>query len=58
MTRFEPSKRSWPVAALDAAKSSVLNVYDHWALALFSLAAAFSIWFVIQDVENPRVTAR
>lgn len=26
-------------------------------MALFSLGAAFAIWFVIQDVENPRVQA-
>ena len=29
---------------------------EHWMLATFSLVAAFALWFVIQDVENPRVT--
>jgi len=29
---------------------------QHWMLATFSLVAAFALWFVIQDVENPRVT--
>lgn len=28
---------------------------QHWLLATFSLVAAFALWFVIQDVENPRV---
>jgi YbbR domain-containing protein len=32
------------------------NLAEHWALGLFSLAAAFAIWFAIQDVENPRTT--
>ncbi len=30
------------------------SVAQHWALALFSLAAAFAIWYTVQDVENPR----
>jgi len=47
----------WPRAAANVARGSILTVVDHWALALFSLAAAFAVWFVIQDVENPRVTA-
>ena len=34
------------------------SLYQHWALALFSVAAALGIWFVIQDVENPRVEGR
>ena len=29
---------------------------EHWMLATFSLVAAFALWFVIQDVENPLVT--
>ena len=32
------------------------NVAQHWALAIFSLIAAFAIWALIQDVDNPRVT--
>lgn len=31
------------------------TIYRHWALSLFSLAIAFGVWFVVQDVENPRV---
>jgi YbbR domain-containing protein len=31
------------------------NLKSHWALATFSVAAALGIWFIIQDVENPRV---
>ena len=37
------------------ARGTLASFYQHWALALFSLGAAFTIWFVIQDVENPRV---
>lgn len=33
------------------------NLVDHWAAALFSVGAAFVVWYVIQDVENPRVEA-
>lgn len=38
-------------------RATVRNVVDHWALAIFSLVAASGIWFVIQDIENPRVEA-
>ncbi len=31
------------------------GLVEHWALATFSLVAAFAIWVLIQDVENPRV---
>lgn len=48
---------SWPRVVWEIAKGSVSSVADHWALAGFSLIAAFGIWFVIEDVENPRVTA-
>lgn len=37
------------------ARGFILNLYEHWALACFSLVTAFGVWFVIQDVENPRV---
>ena len=37
---------------------SVGSLYQHWALGLFSLVAAMGIWFVIQDVENPRIEGR
>ncbi len=36
-------------------RSMTGNVTGHWALALFSLVAAFGVWFAIQDIENPRV---
>lgn len=48
---------SWPSVFLQLARGAVSSVFDHWALAGFSLVAAFGIWFVIEDVENPRVTA-
>jgi len=31
------------------------SVLSHWVLACFSLVAAFGVWFVVQDVENPQV---
>jgi len=54
-TRPENGRAPWPKAAGKVAKGSLLSLYQHWALALFSVAAAFGIWFVIQDVENPKV---
>ena len=36
-------------------RSGVTSVLSHWLLACFSLVAAFGIWFVVQDVENPQV---
>ncbi len=35
--------------------TSVTGLIGHWTLAAFSVVAAFGIWFVVQDVENPRV---
>ncbi|MCK9518234.1 MAG: CdaR family protein [Dehalococcoidia bacterium] len=35
-------------------RAGVINVTSHWALAAFSLVAAFGVWMAIQDVENPR----
>ena len=51
------SMLSWPRGAWQIARGSATSVAEHWALACFSLVAAFGIWFVIEDVENPRVTA-
>src|SRR5690606_35558312 len=48
---------SWPSVFLRLGRGAVSSVFEHWALAGFSLIAAFGIWFVIEDVENPRVTA-
>ena len=39
------------------AVTGVTGVIGHWPLAAFSVVAAFGIWFVVQDVENPRVEA-
>lgn len=36
------------------AVAGVNTLYRHWALSLFSFAIAFGLWFIIQDVENPR----
>lgn len=57
MSRQPLDRMSRPRAALLIAKGSAVSLYQHWAMALFSLAAAFGIWFVIQDVENPSVQA-
>lgn len=35
-------------------QASMRSLRGHWALAIFSLVAAFTVWLVIQDVENPR----
>ncbi len=42
--------------AADIIGAAGRSVAGHWALALFSLVAAFGIWVAIQDVDNPRVT--
>lgn len=56
MTRSNSNGHVSRIGLLRAvAKGSVLNLYEHWALACFSLVAAFGLWFVIEDVENPRV---
>ena len=44
-----PLRTAWLVA-----RAGSVTVYDNWATALFSVVAAFGIWFVVQDVENPR----
>lgn len=43
------------VIGWNLARAMTGNVTGHWALALFSLVAAFGVWFAIQDIENPRV---
>lgn len=35
-------------------RAAIQNVRAHWLLALFSLLAAFGVWVLIQDIENPR----
>jgi len=37
--------------------AGLLAVVRNWLLAIFSLVAAFAIWFLVQDVENPRIEA-
>ena len=58
MTRNGTSRPSLPRVVLGDLRSVVRTFYQHGALAGFSLFAAFAIWFVVEDVENPRVTAR
>ena len=37
------------------AQAGARNLVGHWALAIFSVVIAFGTWFIIQDVENPRI---
>ncbi len=48
---------SFPRVAITVARGIFRSFLEHWRLSLFSIVAAFVIWFVIQDVENPRITA-
>jgi len=48
-----PSRRQ---AARQVLGGILRSLRQHWAQATFSLLAAFAIWFVVQDVENPRVS--
>jgi YbbR domain-containing protein len=48
-----PSRRQ---AAAQVLAGTARSLREHWAQATFSLLAAFAIWFVVQDVENPRVS--
>lgn len=50
-------RSSLPRVASTVVRGSLSSLREHWALALFSLVVAFGIWFVIEDVENPRVRA-
>jgi YbbR domain-containing protein len=58
MTMPESPRFSWLKLVVAIARSSVGSMYQNWALASFSLVAAFAIWFIVEDVENPRVTLR
>jgi YbbR domain-containing protein len=53
--RNENGKGHRRIAAWFTVRSAGSTMVHHWALACFSLVTAFGIWFVIQDVENPRV---
>lgn len=39
-----------------AALAATRSIAQHWLLAGFSLVAAFAIWALIEDVDNPRIT--
>jgi YbbR domain-containing protein len=53
--RIGRSIRQTAAVAWGLLSASVSTLVRHWALTLFSLVAAFGVWFTIQDVENPRV---
>ncbi len=37
------------------AAATGLALLRHWLLAIFSLVLSFAIWFLVEDVENPRI---
>lgn len=37
--------------------ATVFSVVRNWPLAIFSLVLSFAIWFLVEDVENPRIEA-
>ncbi len=37
--------------------AAVVAVFRNWFLAIFSLVLSFAIWFLVEDVENPRIEA-
>lgn len=45
---------SRPALLWTLARGAGSSFAHHWALACFSLIAAFGVWFLVQDVENPR----
>lgn len=49
---------TWGLEVIGLLMVAASNVVTHWTLAGFSVVAAFGVWFVIQDVENPRVEGR
>lgn len=55
MSAADSKPPSAAALAFVLAKRAIFSLHEHWALACFSLVAAFGVWFVIQDVENPRV---
>lgn len=58
MSRNGSRRPRLPRLILANIRSVLRSFYQHGALASFSVVAAFAIWFVVEDVENPRVTAR
>lgn len=45
------------LTARTLARATVLSVIHNWPLTLFSLVLSFAIWFLVEDVENPRIEA-
>ncbi|MYK26992.1 MAG: hypothetical protein F4052_08645, partial [Dehalococcoidia bacterium] len=45
------------LTARTLAGATVLSLVHNWPLTLFSLVLSFAIWFLVEDVENPRIEA-
>lgn len=45
------------LTARTLARAAVFSVVHNWFLAIFSLVLSFAIWFLVEDVENPRIEA-
>ena len=45
------------LTARTLARATVFSVVHNWPLMLFSLVLSFAIWFLVEDVENPRIEA-
>ncbi|MCC6387178.1 MAG: hypothetical protein IT302_07320 [Dehalococcoidia bacterium] len=56
MKRARSNLLAIPAAGFAAGRGAILSVTDHWALALFSILAAFGVWVAVQDIDNPRIT--
>jgi YbbR domain-containing protein len=41
--------------ARDVSRGVTLDISRHWAMAAFSVVAAFAIWAVVEDTDNPRI---
>ncbi len=45
------------LTARTLARATVFSLVHNWPLTLFSLVLSFAIWFLVEDVENPRIEA-
>ena len=45
------------LTARTLARATVLSLVHNWPLTIFSLVLSFAIWFLVEDVENPRIEA-
>ena len=45
------------LTARTLASATVFSLLHNWPLVLFSLVLSFAIWFLVEDVENPRIEA-